>query len=288
MGCFICIGILFLHEYPKIEKLNFQIRYPTLILSSLLIGFTMIFQFLAWQNITKVLKIDISISTSMRSWYLSQFGKYIPGKVFMFVNRLNDYSHVSKTNLGIAFYLELLLALLNAGMISLSYFYFFEILDGHYTMYYLGGWVLLGLFLSHPSNINFFLKHLLSLFKKDFSPLLCSWFDLLKTISFYTLSWCALGVAFFLFISSFHAISIQHLLPLTGAFSLSVCLGMVALFAPAGLGVREGFLLLFLKPILGIEVAIIVSITSRLWLSLSECLAILLTLGLRHFIIRYK
>ena len=74
-------------------------------------------------------------------------------------------------------------------------------------------------------------------------------------------------------------------LPLTtaiGAFTLGYILGLLALFAPGGVGVRELVLVGLLAPSLGSGGAVAVSLASRVLLTLTEAAAALLTLPLRH------
>ena len=49
-----------------------------------------------------------------------------------------------------------------------------------------------------------------------------------------------------------------------GAISLATTIGFLALFAPAGIGVREGLLLLLLSPVLGRPTAAVLAVTLRL------------------------
>jgi uncharacterized membrane protein YbhN (UPF0104 family) len=74
-------------------------------------------------------------------------------------------------------------------------------------------------------------------------------------------------------------------LPLTaaiGAFTLGYILGLLALFAPGGVGVRELVLIGLLAPFLGSGGAVAVSVASRLVLTVLEAAAALVTLPLRH------
>src|SRR2546422_9349251 len=69
-------------------------------------------------------------------------------------------------------------------------------------------------------------------------------------------------------------------LPLTtaiGAFTLGYILGLLALFAPGGVGVRELVLVGLLAPFLGSGGAVAVSVASRVLLTLTEAAAVLLT-----------
>jgi hypothetical protein len=54
------------------------------------------------------------------------------------------------------------------------------------------------------------------------------------------------------------------------AFAAAYVLGYLALFAPAGLGVREGFLVAFLTPTLGAGGAALAAVTSRVWTTVVE------------------
>src|SRR2546426_12749621 len=67
-----------------------------------------------------------------------------------------------------------------------------------------------------------------------------------------------------------------------GAFTLGYILGLLALFAPGGVGVRELVLVGLLAPFLGSGGAVVVSVASRVLLTLMEAAAALLTLPLRH------
>jgi hypothetical protein len=89
------------------------------------------------------------------------------------------------------------------------------------------------------------------------------------------LAFCAIvpiGVAFAVFSASITAVALADVPFLVGTMALAVVVGLVAFFAPAGLGVREGVLLLLLPHVIEPEAAIVVSIGWRLWLTPLEVL----------------
>jgi uncharacterized membrane protein YbhN (UPF0104 family) len=47
-------------------------------------------------------------------------------------------------------------------------------------------------------------------------------------------------------------------------------MGYIVLIAPAGVGVREGFMVAFLSPIMGPAGATLTAITSRIWMTVVE------------------
>jgi len=76
--------------------------------------------------------------------------------------------------------------------------------------------------------------------------------------------------AFAVLIMAFAPMGWAHLPALIGGLALARLIGLLALFAPAGLGVREGILMLVLPAIVGVEAAIVISLVSRLWYTLAE------------------
>jgi glycosyltransferase 2 family protein len=63
------------------------------------------------------------------------------------------------------------------------------------------------------------------------------------------------------------------------AYAAGYALGYVAVFAPAGIGVREGFLIAFLSPILGGPAAAALAVVARLWSTAMELLLALVLAG---------
>jgi len=87
------------------------------------------------------------------------------------------------------------------------------------------------------------------------------------------LSWCVYGVAFW---ALGRGLGLPPALPLidaAGVFALGYILGLLALFAPGGLGIREGVFYVLLVPYLGSGGALALSVASRLELTVTEAVA---------------
>jgi glycosyltransferase 2 family protein len=83
-------------------------------------------------------------------------------------------------------------------------------------------------------------------------------------------SWVVYATAFWMLVES---LGLQAAyLPTASAFAAAYVLGYVMVFAPAGIGVREGFLVALLSPQLGAGAAGAVAIIARLWTTLIEVL----------------
>jgi len=57
---------------------------------------------------------------------------------------------------------------------------------------------------------------------------------------------------------------------IVGAFNIAGALGMLAIGVPSGLGVRDGAILLLLSAIMPKEIALAVTVTSRLWIAFAD------------------
>lgn len=81
-------------------------------------------------------------------------------------------------------------------------------------------------------------------------------------------AWVAMGASFWIFAASLGmALSPVHA---GSAFAAAYVAGYLMLFAPAGVGVREGFLIAFLAPALGSAPATVLAIAARLWMTAAE------------------
>lgn len=89
------------------------------------------------------------------------------------------------------------------------------------------------------------------------------------------LPWIAYGIAFWLFGKALIGDAAPALLPAAAAFIGSYVAGIIAVFAPGGLGVREAAMVILLSPITGPAPALLLAIASRLWLVALEILTAL-------------
>lgn len=78
--------------------------------------------------------------------------------------------------------------------------------------------------------------------------------------------------AFFAAKTVYPELGYDDMLFVMGASNLAGALGMVAFFAPSGIGVREGILLVLLSLVMPKEIALLVTIISRLWAVLVDFL----------------
>ncbi|HUL37071.1 MAG TPA: lysylphosphatidylglycerol synthase domain-containing protein, partial [Thermodesulfobacteriota bacterium] len=177
----------------------------------------------------------------------------------------------SKKNIVVALYLE------TVTMMAAAAILFLAVLMVHRELGLFswdGGWLvllcLLGFALLHPSILQKTLNWVLLKWKREPVSLSISYSQILWILCICILSWMVGGIGFYLFVTSVHPVLPHYILFLTGALAASSMLGLMAIFAPSGLGVREGALVYLLSFLMAPPIAVILSVLTRIWMTLIE------------------
>jgi glycosyltransferase 2 family protein len=88
-----------------------------------------------------------------------------------------------------------------------------------------------------------------------------------RWILLHALVWAGYGASFWLLLAGLGLES--RVLPMAAAFSAAYLLGYLAIFAPAGIGVREGVLIALIRPSVGAG-AVGVAVLARAWMTVVE------------------
>lgn len=261
-------------QWTQIEASSFTFEPFSLAASTLIFASSYFIQAWVWYLITLRLKIAIPFQETMESWFYSQLGKYLPGKVWLVLGRFYLYGSKGKSKKGIwfALYFEMVIIVVAGGLIFLASAASFERVKSYFGG--TTGWLLLACFLAlvllHPRVLQRILNWVLGRFRLEAVSLSVSYPDILLILCVGILSWLIGGVGFYLFIRSVSAVTSDQILFLTGALAFSNTLGMIALFAPSGLGVREGSLVYILSGVMPGPVAVIISVLTRIWMTFIE------------------
>ncbi len=92
----------------------------------------------------------------------------------------------------------------------------------------------------------------------------------LRWLAMYTANWAVYASAFWVLARSFGLPG--TIVVVAPAFAAAYVLGYVVLFAPAGIGVREGFMVALLAPVMGAAPAGVLAAVARLWTTAVEVL----------------
>ena len=90
----------------------------------------------------------------------------------------------------------------------------------------------------------------------------------LRWLVLYVVNWGIYATAFWLLYLSFG--EWRTFLEVGPAFAAAYVAGYIAVFAPAGAGIREGILVVLLQPIMAREAAVVLAVIARLWTTVLE------------------
>lgn len=268
ISVFFLLLTLFKGDYLKIPKI-ISIRKLSVSLFFLFLG--LLTQGLSWQKILKKSQYPIKYIHSVSSIGLSIFGKYIPGKVWTIVGRAKyieeKYGYDLK-KLTIISLNEQFLALwvgLLVGSIGLFFYNGFQI----WRWIIIISWTCLTIVLFTRYFHDLFKKIISIVLKKNIEIPKLSFYSTLQLIPWVCLIWLFWSTGFYFLIKSISYIQISLIIGLS--FPLATSLGIMAIFFPGGIGVREGILIGTLNLAgLSIVESTSIAVASRLWFLIGE------------------
>lgn len=287
--------ILFIYIYQNIgelKKYSISFNFTFIILSFLFVVIYLFNQYLIWHILTLINKCNIDFKESLYYRVLSEFGKYIPGKIYGYALLLYEYGSRNKSKATIAYcmFLEFLCSSLASIIVFLCSLLF---LDFKIEMNLRIIAIVLLFIITvciHPKILEALVNKVLFLFKKELINISTSYFQILKIVCLYIINLVIFGFSFFFLIKSIYPIELKYFLFLAGSTALAGIIGLLVIIIPSGLGVREGILTLALKQVIPGTIAGIISIISRIWLTIGEISIysiILIVSKLRKFNFKY-
>lgn len=281
---FFFLGKTLLGNWQKLCEYEFSFNYFYLIFSFLFLILALFLSGVIWKIILEKLepKAKISCLKAVKIVIFSSFGKYLPGTVWQYLGRvqLAFREGLGKKLVAASLIYEIIFSIVSAFLFSFvilsfsarmfpSLFYNKFIIAAAFLI------ILSGFFLIHPKIFYFLFNFILKKINKEEIPAFAffTYKKIFMIIFCYFIFFFLNGIGFFFLVKSLVSFPVYGMMWLTGAFILASILGMMAVFAPSGLGVREGILVLFLQLYFPLSVAIIISLAARLWATLGEIIA---------------
>lgn len=241
---------------------------------------------LRWGLTLRVMNIPIGWWASIRIWFLSQSGRYLPGGVWSYVARFYlSRSGIAREAIIASMVLETGLRVVSEVLVFLFSLPFWADTGflGVESVLVLVGGVGLGLVLLHPTLLERFsgmtLLRRVGLSAIDLSGL--RYCNVLVLLIYYIMTVVVVGGSFYLLVVALYPVPLRLFPALTGSLAASMVFGFLVPLAPNGLGVREGILAFLLGQVMPSSVAIVISVASRIWLSLGEAAWILVAVRLQ-------
>lgn len=273
-------------EWHSVKFYPLQINYAQLLLSFAGLWTMYILSAILWRQLLSRFDGRISLFKGVAVWLYSQLGKYLPGRGFIYLGRifLCERYGVSKVNSFVSGVLEFSFQMLSAFIFILIAL---PIMSDLPNVTY-AGWVvffiLVGLVIIHPKCFKWFINKMLSLIKKQAVEIDLTYADMLLYLVLYIFLHMLAGFSFFLFFRAFYNMPLGSSIFISASFIISYTVGILSFLAPAGIGVQEGLLLVFLNNRVPSGVVVQVVLFSRLWTMAADFIAagLIFILGRRN------
>jgi hypothetical protein len=211
----------------------------------------------------------LPVPDAVRLFMIANLGRYIPGKIWQIAGlaALARKRGVPATTATAAAVLGQGLALVAALFVGLG-----ALLGGGptYRAWGIGGAItlLVGIAVGVTPPVFRRVAGLWFRLARQEAPPSLGGAHVLRWLGLYVVTWGLYAFSFWLLAASFR----QHLplIPVASAFAAAYALGYLWIFSVAGIGVREGFLVVFLTPWMGAGAASVLAVVARIWTTIVE------------------
>ena len=223
-----------------------------------------------WRSLALSFGLDAPLQIAGKAWSMGQLGKYVPGKITALLLRFEAYRGYSKQKITLATGIEYLAMLAAASLlVLLAVAVSPDIISDDIRCIAAVAATLL-LFALWPRVSFPLINILLKLLKRAPLTEFPSFTQLLRFVGIYMLTGILQGTALYLILNALSPINVSNIIVLTGIYEAAGLIGIAALFAPGGIGVREGILLVILPMIIPKPLAIVGTILMRLMVTIVE------------------
>jgi glycosyltransferase 2 family protein len=239
---------------------------------------------LTWRGSLHELGSSIGRIAAGKVYLVGQLGKYVPGSVWALVlqTELGKRAGVPRSR---AFTAGLVAVGVNGvtglaiGLLALSTVASSSIFRGAAVVTLL----VLGLVACSPPVLTREINLLLRLVRRPQLEGSVSWRGLSVVVLWSLVSWVTYGLAVFAIAVDAGADASEALPLCLGGVTLAMTVGVIAVVAPSGIGVREAVLVAALAPVLSTGSALAVALVARALFTLADLLAAALSLALARF-----
>jgi glycosyltransferase 2 family protein len=266
--------------WNTIKSYPWTFRYPVLIASFLVSYLTFLAIPLIMQIMLRIFDFKASFCACYRIIYLSQLGKYVPGKVWNMIAQyyLGRQHGIPKKDITAVTLLQVIIN--NLAGLYLAVLSSLIIMNEKIFLFCLPFIVISPIifFLISPDKLGRFFSLVYRIMKKEVITIDFSFNvrDLIPVFLLYFINWIFVGISVFLFIDSVYPLELSNLIYIISIVSISWLIAYLMIFTPAGLGAREGMMTLLLLPMMAAPIALTITILMRIWEIIVDLFAILI------------
>lgn len=233
-------------------------------------------QMLAWRALLAGMGSPLPRRTAARVMFVGQLGKYLPGSVWAFVAQVElarDWN-VPRTR-GAAATLLAVGVTVAAGLAVAAVALPLSSAEAARRWWWALALAPVLLAALHPRVVGWGIRLAARPFARfrevaEAGPLDVRGRSMAAAVGWTLAAWVPLGLHVWLLTWAVGGEALRSLGPAVGAYALAWTLGLLVVFAPAGLGVREAVLVVALAPVVDAGAALVVAVLSRLVMTVAD------------------
>ncbi len=254
-----------------------DVRFQWILAAAVITWLTYLLLIAAWRFVLRGWGQDIAYWQAVRIWCLSNLGRYIPGKIWAVAGMavLAKRQGVDGWAAAASALVMQGLAVTTGGAIVIATVPVVRATDATLSPIFIGAAVILGLTALALLMTPRFMHSIGQMTNGRFQPRPLAFSAVAAGAGSTLLSWLTYGVAFWFLARGVAPHAMPSLAMAIGSFAAAYVVGLIAVFAPGGIVVREGVLLALLAPQIGGPPALVLLTASRLLLTVTEVTAAL-------------
>jgi uncharacterized membrane protein YbhN (UPF0104 family) len=267
------------HHIP-FDNLHFNGLYLVISFGFLFLNFFIFVE--GWRSIVSAFGSRISFKKAFWIMSSSQLAKYVPGGIWFALGRvyLGRNEKIKEEIVAISVVVETGLTFV-VGILLFAICFMLTGNRGIIHLSFLIPALVVFLVVLYPPVLNTLMRIALRLFKRDPFDLKISYVRILGLSIFFIALWLSQIIGFYFLINAVYSIPFSSIFTLGAAYTLSWMTGFVVIFAPGGLGVREGMMTLLLASLIPSPLAVAISFIARVWMTLFEIVVFFIGLLIR-------
>ncbi len=273
-------------NWDKLEEFGFRLNYPYLLMSLIVLLLAWFATVWSLQRLFAALDHDIPFSDVYTIYFRSILGKYLPGKLWQIAGstylatKKGVPEGISVTSFVLGQVYSVLSGLtLAVCVVALGVFD--EVKDLTTTLKWtsIPAVALMLIFALRPNLIERPMNLVLRLFNRKSVRIKLKLSQAVEIFLLFGGCWFVFGLGFWLFTNALATADFSLYIDLTAVNSAAMVIGFLSLFAPGGIGVREGILVLLLSSFSEFPAPLpsAIALSFRLMVTLSELISISFT-----------
>ncbi|HEQ97822.1 MAG TPA: flippase-like domain-containing protein [candidate division Zixibacteria bacterium] len=278
-------------QWEQVKEYDWTINWIYFVLSIIILQIGLFYKSYLWSRVLACFGTHLPPMRAFKVAYLSNLGRYVPGKIVQFAGIMYlARKEGVREDVAVSSFALTQLFDTPAGIIAVFLYYFllgtsYDKISNYLPLtIVLGAVSILGIaVIMVPALLERTLNLMLRVIRKPALE-----FKLEKKIGFgflflYFIAWNIFGFSFYLFLQAVAEVPVNYFAEACFIYTAAYLIGYWALFAPGGIGVREGVMGALLYEVGGVikSVAYTVGLAARLWFFIGEITITFLALMVR-------